>query len=102
MILSAPLAASAAPVVLVDWDLAPQITMLKTIDDVGPLGNDAGMGFGKPYGFHNSKTAKTPMFVSRVGNGCTARLSSNIWQVGDYYDVASVSKGYNNLTLRWD
>jgi hypothetical protein len=56
--------------------------------------SDFGSGFAS--GLHSSTST---VFSSPAGNGSTNSVSANFWSVGDYYQFAVSSVGYENLTI---
>ena len=39
---------------------------------------------------------------SPAGNGTTYALSSNAWNVGDYYQISLATTGYSGVSVAWD
>ncbi len=39
---------------------------------------------------------------SPAGNGSTYALSSNAWNVGDYYQISLATTGYSGVSVAWD
>ncbi len=50
-------------------------------------------------GTHSSATTA---WTSPAGNGSTYALSSNAWNVGDYYQISLATTGYSSVTVGWD
>lgn len=64
----------------------------------GPHGADGGFFAGTSNAFAiTGGTVDNP-----VGNGSSESLSSNNWNVGDYFEFRTSSLGYENLFLSWD
>jgi len=50
-------------------------------------------------GTHSSASTA---WSSPAGNGSTYALSSNGWNVGDYYQISLATTGYNAVSVAWD
>jgi MYXO-CTERM domain-containing protein len=50
-------------------------------------------------GTHSSAST---VWSSPAGNGSTYALSSNGWNVGDYYQISLATTGYNAVSVSWD
>ena len=50
-------------------------------------------------GTHSSAST---VWSSPAGNGSTYALSSNAWNVGDYYQISLATTGYSSVSVAWD
>ena len=50
-------------------------------------------------GTHSSASTA---WSSPAGNGSTYALSSNAWNVGDYYQISLATTGYSGVSVAWD
>ena len=50
-------------------------------------------------GTHSSASTA---WSSPAGNGSTYALSSNAWNVGDYYQISLATTGYSSVSVAWD
>lgn len=78
---------------LVEWTF-------QTVPPVGP-GPHAADG-GIFAGTSNAFAITGGTVDNPVGNGSSESLSSNNWNVGDYFEFRTSSLGYENLFLSWD
>ncbi|QDT53535.1 hypothetical protein Pan44_15570 [Caulifigura coniformis] len=63
---------------------------------VAELGANAATAFAS--GFHAGATT----YSNPVGNGSNESFNSNNWQIGDYYQFAVSTVGFQDITLNWD
>jgi hypothetical protein len=49
-----------------------------------------------------SHVSVSTVYSSPPGNGSANSYSANYWAVNDYWQLATSSSGYQNLTLKWD
>jgi MYXO-CTERM domain-containing protein len=50
-------------------------------------------------GTHSSASTA---WTSPAGNGSTYALSSNAWNVGDYYQISLATTGYSSVSVAWE
>ena len=50
-------------------------------------------------GTHSSAST---VWSSPAGNGSTYALSSNAWNVGDYYQISLATTGYSSVSVAWE
>ena len=47
-------------------------------------------------------TSASTVWSSPAGNGSTYALSSNAWNVGDYYQISLATTGYSAVSVAWE
>ena len=97
----AMIAASAAnAAVVVGWTMATAVTATTGSSySYGAADQGALVSGSMLSGTHSSISTA---WSSPSGNGSTYALSSNAWNVGDYYQISLATTGYSAVSVAWD
>lgn len=98
----AMIAASAAnAAVVVGWTMATAVPASTTGSNYtyGAADQGALVSGSMLSGTHSSASTA---WSSPAGNGSTYALSSNGWNVGDYYQISLATTGYSSVSVAWE
>jgi len=90
------LVSSSQAVILAGWTFETSLPA-----SAGPHTAESGVFAGSSVATGLHASAST-VYSNPVGNGSLESFSSNFWAVGDYYQFASSSTGYEDITISFD
>jgi len=91
---------SASADVIAGWSMPTAVTATTAATYSYGAANSGALASGSMLsGTHSSALTA---WSSPAGNGSTYALSSNAWNVGDYYQISLATTGYSAVSVAWD
>ena len=91
---------SASADVIAGWSMPTAVTATTAATYSYGAANSGALASGSMLsGTHSSALT---VWSSPAGNGSTYALSSNAWNVGDYYQISLATTGYSAVSVAWD
>jgi len=93
-------ASAASADVIAGWSIPTAVTATTAATYSYGAANSGALASGSMLsGTHSSASTA---WSSPAGNGSTYALSSNAWNVGDYYQISLATTGYSGVSVVWD
>jgi MYXO-CTERM domain-containing protein len=93
-------ASAASADVIAGWSIPTAVTATTAATyNYGAANLGAQVSGSMLSGTHSSASTA---WSSPAGNGSTYALSSNGWNVGDYYQISLATTGYSDVSVAWD
>ena len=98
--LASIVASAASADVIAGWSMPTAVTATTAATYSYGAANSGALVSGSMLsGTHSSAST---VWSSPAGNGSTYALSSNAWNVGDYYQISLATTGYSGVSVAWD
>ena len=92
---------SASAAVIASWSMATAVPAATTGTSYNYGVADSGE-FASGTMLSGTHSSASTAWSSPAGNGSTYALSSNAWNVGDYYQISLATTGYSAVSVAWD
>ena len=92
---------SASAAVIASWSMTTAVPAATTGTSYNYGAADAGE-FASGTMLSGTHSSASTAWSSPAGNGSTYALSSNAWNVGDYYQISLATTGYSAVSVAWD
>jgi len=92
-------ASAASADVIAGWTMPTAVSATGATYSYGAADHGALVSGSMLSGTHSSASTA---WSSPAGNGSTYALSSNAWNVGDYYQISLATTGYSDVRVYWD
>ena len=98
--LASIVASAASADVIAGWSMPTAVTATTAATYSYGAANSGALVSGSMLsGTHSSAST---VWSSPAGNGSTYALSSNAWNVGDYYQISLATTGYSSVSVAWE
>ena len=98
--LASIVASAASADVIAGWSMPTAVTATTAATYSYGAANSGALVSGSMLsGTHSSASTA---WSSPAGNGSTYALSSNAWNVGDYYQISLATTGYSSVSVAWE